>query len=146
MSSTSSIDLATSRTITGHARLAGNTGGNEDDLGALEGSLDATVGRVGSVASDLSHVLSTSTIHLSIGLVSKGRTYVALGVNVADISGNAGSAANVEERELSDTGVELEEERQRLSDSTAGTEDGDLGELYGGMLSAGCARDGLDGH
>ena len=42
-----------SRTITGHARLAGNTGGNEDDLGTLEGSLDATVGRVGRVAGDL---------------------------------------------------------------------------------------------
>jgi len=48
---------------------------------------------------------------------------------VADISGNAGSAANIEERELSDTGVELEEKRQRLSDSTTGTEDGNLGEL-----------------
>ena len=56
-------------------------------------------------------------------------TYSALGVDVADISGNAGGAANVEEGELSDTGVELEEEGQRLSDSTASTEDGNLGEL-----------------
>ena len=54
MSSASSIDLASSRTITGHARLAGNTSGNEDDLGTLEGSLDAAVD-LGSVASDLSH-------------------------------------------------------------------------------------------
>ena len=48
---------------------------------------------------------------------------------MADISGNAGGTANVVEGELSDAGVELEEERQRLSDSTAGTEDGNLGEL-----------------
>lgn len=48
---------------------------------------------------------------------------------MADISGNAGGTTDIEEGELSDTGVELEEERQRLSDSTAGTEDGNLGEL-----------------
>ena len=48
---------------------------------------------------------------------------------MADISSNAGGATDIEEGELSDTGVELEEERQRLSDSTAGTEDGNLGEL-----------------
>jgi hypothetical protein len=70
---------------------------------------------------------SPSFIHRSLALA--GGTYGALGVDVADISGNAGGAANIEEGELSDTGVELKEERQRLSDSTAGTEDGNLGEL-----------------
>jgi hypothetical protein len=48
---------------------------------------------------------------------------------VADISGNAGGATDIEEGELSDTGVELEEERQRLSNSSTGTEDGNLGKL-----------------
>jgi hypothetical protein len=57
-------------------------------------------------------------------------TYGALGVDVADISSNAGGATDIEERELSDARVELEEEGQRLADSTAGTEDGNLGELY----------------
>ena len=38
---------------------------------------------------------------------------------------------DIVEGELGDQGVELEEERQRLSDSTAGTEDGNLGELLG---------------
>ena len=70
-----------------------------------------------------------SFVHLSIELALGCETYGALGVDVADISGNAGGATDIEEGELSDTGVELEEERQRLSDSTAGTEDGNLGEL-----------------
>lgn len=65
----------------------------------------------------------------SINLALDCKTYGALGVDVADISSNAGGATDIEEGELSDTGVELEEERQRLSDSTAGTEDGNLGEL-----------------
>ena len=70
-----------------------------------------------------------SFVCLSIDLARSCETYGALGVDVADISGNAGGTANVVEGELSDAGVELEEERQRLSDSTAGTEDGNLGEL-----------------
>ena len=57
-------------------------------------------------------------------------TYGALGVDVTDISGNAGGATDIEERELSDARVELEEEGQRLADSATGTEDGNLGKLY----------------
>lgn len=67
-------------------------------------------------------------------------TYSALGVDVADISGNAGGTANVEEGEVGDTRVELEEERQRLADSAAGTEDSNLGELHGSIDVSGCAR------
>ena len=74
-------------------------------------------------------MLSDSIVRPSIDLARGCETYGALGVDVADISGNAGGTANVVEGELSDAGVELEEERQRLSDSTAGTEDGNLGEL-----------------
>jgi hypothetical protein len=66
---------------------------------------------------------------LSNRFVSGSQTYSALGVDVADISGNAGGATDIEERELSDTGVELEEEGQRLSNSSTSTEDGNLGEL-----------------
>ena len=77
-----------------------------------------------------------SFVCLSIDLALGCETYGALGVDVADISGNAGGTANVVEGELSDAGVELEEERQRLSDSTAGTEDGNLGEL----LEMSCQR------
>lgn len=49
---------------------------------------------------------------------------------MTDISGNAGGATDIEERELSDARVELEEEGQRLADSATGTEDGNLGKLY----------------
>lgn len=55
---------------------------------------------------------------------------------MADISSNAGGALDVEEGELGDARVELEEERQRLADSAAGTEDGNLGELWEGRMSA----------
>lgn len=39
------------------------------------------------------------------------------------------SATDVVESELSDTGVELEKEGERLADTAGSTEDGDLGEL-----------------
>lgn len=57
-------------------------------------------------------------------------SYGALGVDVANISGDTGAATDVVEGELADAGVELEEERQRLADTTAGTEDDDLRELF----------------
>lgn len=56
-------------------------------------------------------------------------SYRALGVDVADISGNTGCQADIVECELADTWVELQEKRERLSDTTGGTEDDDLGEL-----------------
>lgn len=39
------------------------------------------------------------------------------------------ATADVVEGELSNEGVELEEEGERLADAAGGTEDGDLGEL-----------------
>lgn len=62
-------------------------------------------------------------------------TYHALGVDVADISADAGGALDVEEGELSDARVELEEERQRLANSAAGTENGNLGKLHEARVS-----------
>lgn len=41
------------------------------------------------------------------------------------------SSTDVVESELRDAWVELEEEGEWLSDTTSGTENGDLGELYG---------------
>lgn len=41
------------------------------------------------------------------------------------------SSTDVVESKLRNTWVELEEEREWLSDSTSGTENGNLGELYG---------------
>ena len=41
-----------------------------------------------------------------------------------------GSATDIVESELSDTGVELQEKRQRLTNTTTSTENGNLGGLY----------------
>jgi hypothetical protein len=79
-----------------------------------------------------------------IDLVACG-TYGALGVDVADISGNAGGATDIEERELSDARVELEEEGQRLANSATGTEDGNLGKLYRKNNVSGCASSDANG-
>ena len=54
-------------------------------------------------------------------------TRLALGINVGDICGNAGSAADVVEAERGDEGVLLKEEGEGLADTSTGTEDGDLG-------------------
>jgi hypothetical protein len=73
-------------------------------------------------------------------------TYHALGVDVANVGSDTcrvlehayslyrrcrrtGRKADVVERELADSGVELQEQRQRLADTSGGTEDGDLGRL-----------------
>jgi hypothetical protein len=40
-----------------------------------------------------------------------------------------GSSTDVVESKLSHTGVELEEERERLANTTGGTENGNLGKL-----------------
>ena len=49
---------------------------------------------------------------------------------MADISGNTWATLDVVECELGNSWVELEEEREWLADTTAGTEDDDLGELF----------------
>jgi hypothetical protein len=43
-----------------------------------------------------------------------------------------GSATDIVESEVSDAGVHLEEERERLADTTSSTENGDLGKVPGG--------------
>jgi hypothetical protein len=93
--------------VTSHAGLTGDTGRDEDDLGALEGVGEAGGARL--VALDL-----------------------GLGVDVGDVGGNTGSSADVVEGELSDAGVELEEEGEGLANATAGTEHGNLGKVARG--------------
>jgi hypothetical protein len=50
---------------------------------------------------------------------------------VANISGDTRATSDVIEGELGDARVELEEEGERLADTTAGTENDNLGELDG---------------
>jgi hypothetical protein len=57
--------------------------------------------------------------------------YIALGVDVSDISGDTRTTSDVVQGELGDARVELEEEGERLTDTTTGTEDDNLGELDG---------------
>jgi len=41
-----------------------------------------------------------------------------------------GSSPDIVQGKLRDTGVELQEKRQRLANAASGTENGDLGELF----------------
>ena len=71
----------------------------------------------------------------SLAINALRRTYLALGVDVRDISRDTGCALDIEKGELADTRVELQEEGQRLSDTTGGTENGDFGGLMRGTVS-----------
>jgi len=89
--------------VTGHSRLAGNTGRDNDDLDVLERSLEAALGSVGGEARDLGG-----------------------SVDVADIGSDTGSEADIVQPEVGDLRVLLQEECERLADTTCGTEDSDL--------------------
>ena len=52
-----------------------------------------------------------------------------------DIRRDTGCALDIEKGELADTRVELQEEGQRLSNTTGGTENGNLGGLIRGTVS-----------
>lgn len=54
-------------------------------------------------------------------------TYDALGVDVRDVSSDTWAALDIVQSELADARVELQQQGQRLADTTGGTEDGDLG-------------------
>jgi hypothetical protein len=90
--------------VTGHARLARNTGRDEDNLSISESLLQSGGSRV---------------------ISGNG----AVGVDVAEISSDTRAAADIVKSELANTGVELHQQRQRLTNTTGGTEDGDLGSL-----------------
>ena len=48
---------------------------------------------------------------------------------MADISGNTWRQSDIVECEFADSGVQLQEKRERLANATGCTEDGDLGGL-----------------
>jgi len=90
--------------VTGHSRLAGNTSGDENNLGASQALLEVLVALVVTLDG-------------------------ALGVDVANIGGDTGCATDIVESELGNSGVKLEEEGERLADTTSSTEDSDTGVL-----------------
>jgi hypothetical protein len=108
-------------TITAHSWLAWNTGGNEDDLSALQGLLQSRWCWV--IAGNLVNV---NVCHEQILRAS----YLALGVDVANVSSDTGCQPNIIQRKVGDTGVELEQKGERLANSTGGAQDGDLGVLH----------------
>jgi hypothetical protein len=67
-----------------------------------------------------SHIRSPHSLSLLVSLGLSGS------VDVADISGNTGSTPDIVKAQPSDQRVGLEQQRQGLTDSTTGTEDGDL--------------------
>ena len=64
---------------------------------------------------------------------------------MADVCGNAGRATDIVEAEKSDEGVALEQKRERLANTSASAEDGDLGVASGGRREAAGAGEGAEG-
>ena len=53
-------------------------------------------------------------------------TYDTAGIDVANVGSDTRSTTNIVEGQVGDVGVKLEQEGERLADTSASTEDGDL--------------------
>jgi hypothetical protein len=106
--------------ITGHTGLTGNTSGDQDDLGVLE-AVTETAG-IGVVASD-------GAVGVDVAEISSDTCQESDNAMRCDRCHHTGSTADIVEGELRNTGVELQEQGQRLANTTGGTENGDLGGL-----------------
>ncbi|GAO46076.1 hypothetical protein G7K_0319-t1 [Saitoella complicata NRRL Y-17804] len=102
--------------ITSHSGLAGNTSGDNDDLGTGKGLLEAVV--LGEEAGNL-------TVHVAV-------VDIAVDRNPCNVRSNSGSATDIVERKVGDLLVQAEKEGEGLTDTTGGTEDGNLGGGDGG--------------
>ena len=107
--------IGVEKIITGHARLAGNTGGDNNDVGTSEGLAEALIGPRRPSA-----------------LAGKMAGGFGVGGDVAQIGGNSRSSNYVIAGEFVDLGTELAKHGKGLADSAGGAEDGDLGRGYGG--------------
>jgi hypothetical protein len=120
-----------------HTGLPGDTSGDDNDLGTLEGGGEAVVEKYKHDQPSFRSTSSLQQPHDSLGLlVSLGN---GRGVDVADISSDTRGSPDVVQAETGDERVGLEQERQGLTDTTSGTEDGDL------SLGTGRGREGSDG-
>lgn len=108
--------------ITFHAWLTWNTGWDENDLGILKGRAEAGWGWL---------VTGDGRLGVDVGDISRNTCAMISRVYADSMDERklTWSSTDVVESELSDAWVELEEKGQWLSDSTSGTENGDLGEL-----------------
>lgn len=88
-------------TITGHSWFTGNTSGDQDNLRAVKSLLETCGSRV--IACDR-----------------------AVGVDMAQISSDTWSTADIVERELRHSWVELHQQGERLANASGSTEDGNF--------------------
>lgn len=100
--------------ISSHSGFTGNSSGDDDNLGILETSLESVVfGRESNALAD------RECISLEYECARAGPlTHDGGRVDVGDVGSDSGTTSNIVEGELSDERVLLEEQRQRLSDST----------------------------
>uniref|UniRef100_A0A182FQJ8 Uncharacterized protein n=1 Tax=Anopheles albimanus TaxID=7167 RepID=A0A182FQJ8_ANOAL len=109
--------------VTGHARLAGYTSRNDNDIGALQGLLQI------------------------LGTIVTG--HLRLGLDVRQIRRDAGRVHDVVQRQFRNQRAVLEQQRQRLTDATGSTANCHLhivlargGEVFGALRGGGfyCAN------
>jgi hypothetical protein len=123
------VDKANEHTVTGHARLARNTSRDEDDLRALESLAETRGSRLvatdGAVGVDVAQISSDTCRNIELACWKIGD----LAMLVSDVRRRTRATADIIESKLRNTGVELEQERERLANATSGAEDSDLGGL-----------------
>lgn len=107
--------IGVEKIITGHARLAGNTGGDHNDVGTGKGLAEAIIGSRRPSA-----------------LAGKMAGGFGIGGDVAQIGSNSRSSNYVVTGELIDLWTELAKHGKGLANSTGGAEDGNLGRGCGG--------------
>jgi hypothetical protein len=104
--------------LAGHARLTGDTSGDDDDITALKSSIEGII---------LVLILIVDGIRAGELLEAHAvASDFARHVNVAKIGGDTRGADHVEDRNGSDVGVEGEEEGQGLTNATTAANDADL--------------------
>lgn len=89
------------KVVTGHSRLTGDTGGDDDNVGVLERLSKATIGR-------------------------KVASHDGGGVDVRKIGSNTDSVDDIVKSEVGDERRLLEEKRERLADTTSGADNSSL--------------------
>jgi hypothetical protein len=94
ISDDTSVDLE--QIVSGHTGLSGDTGGDNDNVGAGQSVLETVI--LGEVASDLS-----------------------LGGDVGEVSGNTGGVDDIVESKLGHVRREFEEKRKGLANTTSGS-------------------------
>ena len=116
--------------LAGHTGLAGHAGWDDDDVGVLEGG-------VGSFGLGGGLLVIVELVELGEGHAVAGDG--GCGVDVAEVSRDAGSSHEVEDADVRDERVHLQEHGEGLADAAGSADDGHTG------VGRGRRRDGADG-